>query len=47
MQQRREQYSDLHTALMAMKRIDQSMPLPDVHLRMFLIEEGALPFEEK
>lgn len=45
-QQRKEQYDDLYEALLAMRRIDNGTPLPHVHLRMFLIEEGTLPFEE-
>ena len=46
MQQRRQQYSDLHDALVAMRRVTDSNPQSEVFLKMFLVEEGLLPFEE-
>ena len=46
MEQRREQYQDMLEALQVMGRITKETPLQEVHLRMFLIEEGCLPFDE-
>ena len=45
MQQRKEQHNDLQDALFSMKRITDTTPLPEIHLQMFLIEEGCLPFD--
>ena len=46
MAQRRQQYSDLHEALVAMSRITHSTHQSEVFLKMFLVEEGLLPFDE-
>ncbi|KAK3611874.1 hypothetical protein CHS0354_021307 [Potamilus streckersoni] len=45
--QRTTQYQDLFHALQVLHRINDSTPLPEVFLRMYLIEEGMLPFEEQ
>ena len=45
-EQRQQQYDDLHEALEAMRKIDETTPLPEVHLKMFLIESGLLPFNQ-
>ena len=46
LKQRKQQYEDLHEALVAMQRITASTHQSEVFLKMFLVEEGLLPFEE-
>ena len=46
MLQRREQYADMLEALQVMRRIHEDTPLVHIHLKMFLIEGGCLPFDE-
>lgn len=46
MKNRTEQYELLHHALLVMRRADNTTPLPHVFLKMFLIEEGMLPFQD-
>ena len=46
MKQRKQQYADLHEALVAMQRVTTSTHQSEVFLKMFLVEEGLLPFEE-
>ena len=45
-EQRQQQYDDLHEALEAMCKIDETSPLHEVHLKMFLVENGLLPFNQ-
>lgn len=44
--QRKEQYGNLRHALDVMRRVNEKTSLPVVFLKMFLIEEGRLPFDE-
>lgn len=46
MTQRKEQYENLRHALEVMRKVDKDMPTSVVFLKMFLIEEGRLPFDE-
>ena len=46
MSQRKEQYENLRHALDVMRKVDKDTPIPIVFLKMFLIEEGKLPFDE-
>ena len=46
MTQRKEQYQNLRHALDVMRRVNEKTSLPVVFLKMFLIEEGRLPFDE-
>ena len=46
MSQRKEQYENLRHALYVMRKVDKDTPIPIVFLKMFLIEEGRLPFDE-
>ena len=46
MKQRKQQYEDINEALVAMQRITTSTHQAEVFLKMFLVEEGLLPFEE-
>ena len=46
MTQRTEQYKDLHDAIVSMGRAAASTPPPQLHLRMFLVQEAMLPFED-
>lgn len=45
-EQQQQQYDDLQEALEAMHKIDETTPLPEVHLKMFLVENGLLPFNQ-
>lgn len=46
MTQRKEQYENLRHALEVMRKIDKDTPTSVVFLKMFLTEEGRLPFDE-
>ena len=47
MLQRNQQYNDLKEALVAMRKVDDRTPLAEAHLKMFLIEDSILPFDEQ
>ena len=47
MQQRTEQYEDLKNAVFVLRRATENTPLPVLHLQMFLIQSGMLPFDEE
>lgn len=44
---RRQTYTNLYDALKVMERVDDSTPLPEVYLKMHLINENLLPLEDK
>jgi hypothetical protein len=44
--QRQEQYTTLSETLAVMKRITAETPVPHVHIRMYLVEQGRLPLKE-
>ncbi|XP_033752443.1 TBC1 domain family member 7-like isoform X2 [Pecten maximus] len=46
MSQRRQQYEDLHHALVIMRRIDSHTPPGEVYTKMFLLQTGMLSFED-
>ncbi|ESO94704.1 hypothetical protein LOTGIDRAFT_227338 [Lottia gigantea] len=46
LEQRTQQYKDLHHGLKLLKRIDSNSLEEEVLLKMFLLEQGCLPFEE-
>ena len=46
MKNRTEQYGYLKRALQVMRRIDDNSPQSEVFLKMFLTEEGLLPFKD-
>ena len=46
MSQRKEQYDNLRHALDVMRKVDEDTPVPIIFFKMFLIEEGRLPFDE-
>lgn len=45
-QQRSQQYRDLEHALLCSRRVNENTPLSHIHMSMFLIEEGFLPFDQ-
>ncbi|CAI9730585.1 Hypothetical predicted protein [Octopus vulgaris] len=44
---RRQTYTNLFDALRVMERVDDSTPLPEVYLKMHLLNENLLPLEDK
>lgn len=47
MKNRTEQYNHLRHALDVMRKVDNNTFHPVIFLKMFLIEEGLLPFYDK
>ena len=43
---RTEQYNNLRHALDVMRKVNDNTPQPEIFLKMFLIEEGLLPFQD-
>ena len=46
MKNRREQFEHLQHALEVMRKTDKNTPEAEVFLKMYLIEEGLLPFQD-
>jgi len=46
MKQRTEQYNDLHNALTLMRRINNDTPAGEVYMKMYLLQNGMLSFED-
>lgn len=45
--QRKEQYENLREALDVMRRISDGTSPAELHLKMYLLQEGLLPFDEQ
>ena len=45
-EQRVQQYNDMVEALRVMGRVNSETPVSELHLRLYLLNMGSLPFDE-